>query len=236
VIALAVWLLAGALLAAVPRDGSALSLVALLAGTWVFLVLVITLPTRAERAGAELTRRLAQFRHDVNGLGDRPTRTALESLLHEARTLELRDDEIASELAQVRAALAALEVAERIERDGLPIVPTDTPPAPGDVCHLTMPVRFGRRRVDQSGHLRLTTGWLEFRGTSEVSVGWGEVADVRRRGCEVIVRRYDGPGTLRFCCQTPAEAAQLGVIAESLWRAAVAGPGATGRGRSQALI
>ena len=52
------------------------------------------LPNRCESAGAELAG-CGQFRHEVNSIGDQPTRAHLESLLTRPRELGLRDEEIA---------------------------------------------------------------------------------------------------------------------------------------------
>ena len=47
-----------------------------------------------------------------------------------------------------------------------------------DPCHFATPVRFGRRRTDQVGHLVFTSAWLRFRGTVDFAVAW-EMASVR---------------------------------------------------------
>ena len=68
-----------------------------------------------------------------------------------------------------------------LERGDLPAVKPPDPLAPGDTCHYMAPVRFGRRRSDQYGHLVLTGGWLKFRGTGDVSVSWSEVGSAKSR-------------------------------------------------------
>lgn len=213
-------LLLGGLLAAVPKEIPGIAVATVLGGAWLSLVLAMTLPTLSERAGAELARRLGQFRHELNTIGDHPTRDALEAVLHRARELELRDDEIAEELTQIRASLDALDLARRLASDDLPLVESDEPLAPGDACHFITPVRFGRRRSDQFGHLVLTSGWLKFRGALDVSVAWSEVASVQRAGREILVSLHDSKRVLRFSCQSLSEAAQAGVLAQHLAGAA----------------
>ncbi len=213
-------LLLGGLLASVPGDIPGVAAATILGGAWLTVVLAITLPGRSERAGAELTRRLGQFRHELNVTGDRPTRHALEALLARARELELRDDEISEELAQIRASLEALDLAHRLAQHDVPVVASSEPLAPGDQCHMSMPVRFGRRRSDQFGHMLMTSGWLKFRGASDMSVTWTEVADVQRAGCEVIVSLQDSNRVLRFACHTVTEAARAGVLAQHLAQSA----------------
>jgi len=176
----------------------------------------MTLPTRSERDGTELSRRLGQFRHELNRVGDRPTRADLESLLTRARELELRDEEITEELTQIRASLDAVDLAAQIAREALPVVASSEPLAPGDRCHFVTPVRFGRRRSDQFGHLSLTSGWLKFRGAHDISVAWTEVTDVRRAGREIIVTLHESKRVLRFSWQTVSEAARAGVLAQHL--------------------
>jgi hypothetical protein len=187
---------------------SGIAVATVLGGAWLSLVLAMTLPSRSERAGAELARRLAQFRHEVNKIGDQPTRAGLEALLALARDLGLRDGEISEELTQIRASLEAVDLADKIARDALPVVNSNEPLAPGDVCHFVAPVRFGRRRSDQFGHLSLTSGWLKFRGARDI-----------------IVSLHDSKRVLRFSCNTASEAARAGVLAQRL--ITISGPRAT---------
>jgi hypothetical protein len=208
-------LLLGGLLIAVPQ-GTGIAVTILLGGAWLSLVLAMTLPSRSERAGAELARRLGQFRHQMNTVGDHPTQADLESLLALARDLELRDEEISDEVAQIRASLGALDLASKLAQDALPVVASIEPLAPGDVCHFVTPVRFGRRRSDQFGHLSLTSGWLKYRGGVDISVAWTELADVQRAGRDIIFSLHDSKRVLRFSCNAVGEAAQAGVLAQHL--------------------
>ncbi len=209
-------LLLGGFLAAVPREIPGIAVATVLGVVWLSLVFAMTLPTRSERAGAELVSRLGQFRHELNRIGVQPTRSDLESLLTRARELELRDEEIAEELTHIRASLDALDLAGEIARDALPVVTSREPLAPGDRCHFVTPVRFGRRRADQFGHLSLTSGWLKFRGALDISVAWTEVTDVQRAGREIIVSLHDSKRVLRFSCHSESEAARAGVLAQHL--------------------
>ena len=106
-----------------------------------------------------------------------------------------------------------LELTGQIARLGLPLV---TPPEPlpaGDTCHYLTPVRFGRRRSDQFGHLQLTNAWLKFRGALDVSVSWSEIARVERHGREITVTLVDSPRLFRFVCPSLADAGRGAVIA-----------------------
>jgi hypothetical protein len=216
VLVVGVSLLLGAWLAAMSREIPGIVVAIVLGGAWLSLVLAMTLPTRSERAGAELARRLGLFRHELNLVGDHPTRANLEALIARAGELELRDEEIASELKQIRASLEALDIASEIGRAALPVVASAEPLAPGDVCHFVTPVRFGRRRSDQFGHLSLTSGWMKFRGALDVSIAWSEVADVQRSGPDLIVTLHDSTRMLRFSCHSESEAARAGVLAQHL--------------------
>lgn len=176
--------------------------------------------TSAATRPVEGSPRLAQFRHELMAVCAEPTRAALERLLQRPRELGLREDEIGDELDQIRASLAALELRASVERGELPVVTSVDPLAPGDSCHFLCPVRFGRRRSDQFGHLMFTGGWLKFRGALDLSVSWSEIASVRRDGRELIVSLHDSRRVLRFACHSLAEAATGGVIAEHLAQAA----------------
>jgi hypothetical protein len=208
-----------ALLAAVPYRLPGMAL-ALAGGVWLAIVLVLTLPSDSERAGAELSRRLARFRHAVNAIGDQPSRDDLEGLLVLARELGLVEDEIAEDLSRIRASLDALALRERLSREGLPTLDGIGPLPAGDRCHFMCPVRFGRRRSDQFGHLLLTSGWLRFRGALDLSIAWSEVTTVQRAAREVIVTLHDSNRALRFGCHTLDEAVASAVIAEYLVDAA----------------
>jgi len=118
--------------------------------------------------------------------------------------------------AEVSAELEAVELANRLKHGDMPIAEAPGVVAPGDQCHFVAPARFGRRRSDNYGHLVLTGGWLKFRGTLDVSVGWGEVADVQRAGRDIVVSLEESRRLLRFSCYSAAEAARGGVIAQYL--------------------
>jgi hypothetical protein len=120
--------------------------------------------------------------------------------------------------ADAAAELDAVDLANRLKDGDVPTVKAPDPLAPGDACHFAAPVRFGRRRVDQYGHVVLTTGWLKFRGTQDVSVAWDEVADVQRAGREIVVSLEQSRRLLRFSCYSIGEAARGGVIAQHLMR------------------
>src|SRR6266576_1487156 len=108
------------------------------------------------------------------------------------------------------------EFSDRLEHGDLPAVKPPDPLAPGDECHYVTPVRFGRRRSDQYGHLVLTSGWLKFRGSLDLSVTWSEVAEVQRSAREVVVSLQDSRRLLRFSCHSEAEAACGVVLAQHL--------------------
>jgi hypothetical protein len=112
--------------------------------------------------------------------------------------------------------LDAVELANRLRHGEIPTVEAPHALAPGDECHFVAPVRFGRRRSDQYGHLMFTSGWLKFCGTLDVSVAWGEVGGVRRAGRDIVVSLEGSRRLLRFSCHSIAEAARGGVIAEHL--------------------
>ena len=191
-----------------------------LGGAWLSLVMAMMLPNASERAGAELARRLAEFRHAINALGDDPTRDDLNAVLAFAGQLGLRESEISEELAQIRASLDALTLRDQMRRGHLPVIPGVESLAVGDECHFSAPVRFGRRKVDQVGHLLLTAGWLKFRGTFDISLTWSEVGIVQRAGRDVVVAVAGSRRVLRFCCGSIDEAARASVIAEHLAQAA----------------
>jgi len=181
------------------------------------------LPRESEPGGPHV-RRLAQFRHELRRLAESPSRDALERMLARAGELGLGHNDVGEELSDFRACLEAVEVQTQLERGQLPVVDCLEALPPGDACHFISPVRFGRRRADQFGHLLLTSGWLKFHGALDVSVAWSEIASVRRDGRDLIVSLHDSRRVLRFSCHSLAEGAVGGVIAEHLVRAARSEP------------
>jgi hypothetical protein len=217
-------LLLGGLLIAAPREIPGIATAIVLGGVWLSLVLAMTLPRESERAGHELVRRLAQFRHELHAIGDAPSHAALDRLVLRAKELGLRDEEVAEDLAQVRACADAIALKAQLARGEMPAADPLDPLPPGDACYFVCPVRFGRRRSDQFGHLVLTSGRLHFRGALDLSVAWSEVAQVRRDGRDIVLSLQDSRRVLRFSCQSLREAVRGGVLAEHLASADVPSP------------
>lgn len=163
---------------------------------------------------------LGAFRHEVRSLANPPTRAELERLVEMARDLHLQDDTISEELAEIRASFEALDLADHIAMGDIPVVVSLEPLPQGECCHFVTPVRFGRRRADQFGHLDLTTSWLRFHGALDVSVVWPAISGVQRTGRDVIVALQDSRRVLRFCCHAVSEAARASVVAAYLHNAA----------------
>jgi hypothetical protein len=82
--------------------------------------------------------------------------------------------------------------------------------------HLELPVRFGRRKTDQVGHLVFTSAWLQFRGTVDVSISWSEVARIDHTGPDLVVFLHGTQRTLQFCCQSNDDAVRACVTATHL--------------------
>jgi hypothetical protein len=115
---------------------------------------------------------------------------------------------------------ATTDLVARLRGGELPKAKAPDPLAPGDECHFVTPVRFGRRRADQYGHMVLTSGWLKFRGTGDVSVAWSEVAEVQRARREIVVSLRDSRRLLRFSCHSEAEAERGVLLAQHLAQSA----------------
>jgi hypothetical protein len=165
-------------------------------------------------ATPELPRRLATFRHEVRLAASHLTREGIDRVMALAGDLNLEEHDIQEELEEIRACADALALADDISRGTMPVVAPQEPLPAGDVCHFATPVRFGRRRTDQFGHLELTNGWLKFRAALDVSVAWSEVLQARRTSREVVVTLVDSTRLLRFWCPCVADAARATVLAE----------------------
>lgn len=178
------------------------------------------LPSAADPGITTFDHPVALFRHELRALANPPTRAELQRLLEMARNLHLKDESISDELSEIRASFEALDLADQIARGNLPVVASLDARPQDDCCHFVTPVRFGRRRSDQIGHLELTRGWLKFHGALDISVVWTEVAAVQRLTRDIVVSLVDSKRLLRFCCHAPGEAARGAVIATYLANAA----------------
>jgi hypothetical protein len=165
---------------------------------------------------AEGTARLGTFRHEVRRVGRQPDRPTLLRLIERARELGLRDEDIAIELNEIRVALDALDFAERLTLEGLPVLQSADPLPAGEHCHFSTPVRFGRRRADQIGRVELTSSWLKFHGALDMNVVWSEVASVERDGRDILISLLESRRVLRFCCHSADEAARGASVARHL--------------------
>jgi hypothetical protein len=148
--------------------------------------------------------------------GPHPSRSDLERLVALARELELRDEDIREELAQIDIARRAMTLADDIRMRGLPeVTPLASLPA-DELCHFVAPVRFERRRTDRIGHLELTIGRVRFSGTRDITDAWTEITAAERCGRDIILSLVDSRRRLRFGCTTADEAALGAVIARHL--------------------
>ena len=95
---------------------------------------------------------------------------------------------------------------------------------PLQTAHLSLPVRFGRRRTDQVGHLVFTSAWLQFRGTVDVSIAWSEVSRVEPAGADLVVSLHGTQRTLRFSCQAGEDAVRGSAVATHLTALAQSDP------------
>ena len=171
---------------------------------------------RGITADSEIASRLLQFRRELRTLAAPLTRTDLQRLVEMARELHLRDESIGEELAEIRALYEALDLADQLARGDLPVVVSFGRLPQGECCHFVTPVRFGRRRSDQFGHLELTSGWLKFHGALDISIVWTEVASVQRCDHHIVASLADSARSLRFCCHSLSEAARGSVVASYL--------------------
>lgn len=167
-------------------------------------------------ADPDIASRLARLREELRLAGPSPSRSDLERLLTAARELSLRNANLAQEVEEIRATLEAVDLAAQIADRGLPIVDTLEPLPSDERCHFVTPVRFGRRRNDQWGHLELTNRRVRFHGVLDLSVVWTEVGSVERTGRIIVVALIEGGRVLRFCCHAISEAARAEVVARQL--------------------
>jgi hypothetical protein len=85
-----------------------------------------------------------------------------------------------------------------------------------EISCFTAPVRCGRRRHDQVGHLELTTWRLRFHGSADFDVLWARVMRLEFEDRDLVVSlKTDGRRMLRFCFQTHEEAHEAALLVRS---------------------
>ena len=137
-------------------------------------------------------------------------------MLEMAQEHQLPEDVIGEELSEIYAMLEGLDLTEQIARLGPPVVTSEHVLPKNECCHFVTPVRFGRRRSDQIGHLELTSGWLKFHGALDMSIVWAEVGDVERCGRDMVVSLSNGRRVLRFSCHAIRETVRAVVVCKYL--------------------
>ena len=78
------------------------------------------------------------------------------------------------------------------------------------------PVRFGRRKTDQVGHLVLADDGLTFHGSVDLTVTWPEISRVEHHDQHIVVSLQGTRKTLQFSCQTDDDAMRGAVVADHL--------------------
>ena len=177
--------------------------------------------TPAATAGSvDVAMRVGRFRHELQLLRNPPTRADLYRMLEMAHELLLPEEMISDELAEIRASLDGFDLADEIARHGPPVVASVRALPADESCHFATPVRFGRRRSDQIGHLELTSGWLKFHGALDISIVWAEVATLERSRRDIVVSIRGRRRVLRFCCHAIGEAVRGAAVGKYLLNAA----------------
>lgn len=100
----------------------------------------------------------------------------------------------------------------------------ETRAAAEDQSQLTIPVRFGRRKTDQVGHLLFTARALLFHGTVDLRIVWSEVSRVEHVGPDLVVAFHASQRTMRFVCQSEEDALRASVVGAHLAALADADP------------
>ena len=174
-----------------------------------------TTPLPEDHRDEEAAARLNRFRDAVKAIGDTPTRQQVEEAVALAGVFGLPEQEIANEVAGVRASTAAAALRDEIAIGRLPVVQLESSFV-DDVCHFVASVRTGRRMTDQSGRLLLTSNWLKFSGTHALSIAWTQIDEVRCSGSDLVVSVGDRSRGCRLSFSTMEDAARCGVIAAHL--------------------
>jgi hypothetical protein len=175
----------------------------------------MTTPVPEEQRDEEVAARLNRFRDALKAAGDTPTRQQVEEAVALAGVFGLPEQEIANEVAWIRASMAAAALREEIAIGRLPVVQLESSFV-DEICHFVASVRTGRCVTDQSGRLLLTSNWLKISGTHALSIAWTQIDEVRCSGSDLLVSVGDRSRGCRLSFSTMEDAARCGVIAAHL--------------------
>ncbi len=94
---------------------------------------------------------------------------------------------------------------------------TSTPSLnPREVPFVSAPVRCGRRRHDEVGHLELTNLRLRIHAATDINIAWNDVAGIEYADRDMVVSIRDRRQKYRFCFHTSGEANQVTLLARTL--------------------
>ena len=85
-----------------------------------------------------------------------------------------------------------------------------------ELPYVAAPVRCGRRRHDEVGHLELTNLRLRIHAAIDVNIAWNDVAGIEHADRDMVVSIRDRRQKYRFCFHTCEEATQVTLLARSL--------------------
>jgi hypothetical protein len=183
----------------------------------------LILPGLARLTRQELARRRQLFHIAYRNAFVDPTAESVGDLLATQAELELSDEEVGGERAEViRATLELFAFDEQIRARGgqLPPVPGYEAAGP-ERCVFTADVLMQQGSTPERGRLLFTAADLLFHGRADTRIPWNEIAGFRRDGAWLIVQGTNG-GPRRIALPTLAAAMRAEYIAGAL-RAAMLG-------------
>jgi hypothetical protein len=169
----------------------------------------------SRRRSSELSA-VAEFCREARRLAVSGTLIEVEAALTRASSSGGAPDALELEVEMLEGRRDALRIAERVAREGLPIVATQHKALGGDTCHLIAPASLvGHESADTAGKLLLTSRRLLFLGGEGLYLAWSSLRSVTAEARDLLVdtAHHD---VHRLRCNTYGEAAAAAVIAREL--------------------
>jgi hypothetical protein len=170
----------------------------------------------ADPAAQARQARVQRFRAEVRQALTAGDRASLEAVARLPAELDLPDDEVELEQEMVQGALDALDLKDRIGRDGLPDLAHQHKALGDDRCHFLASVFLADDDGHRTGRLFFTNRRLLFLAAPILTVPWSRVAVLTDDARDLVVQTVGRGEVYRFRCNSFADARCGMVIAQAL--------------------
>lgn len=171
----------------------------------------------ADPVEAARQARVQQFRTAVKEALTAGDRASLEAVRHPSAGLDLAEEDVELETEMVQGALEALDLGERVAREGLPLLTHQHKALGDDRCHFVASAFLADDVGHRTGRLFFTNRRLLFLASPVLSLPWSRIALLQDDARDILVKTVGGAGEVyRLRCNSFSDARCGIVIAQAL--------------------